>query len=84
MSQIKPAQFIKVWSINMHFKFTGKEIEINSYDWITFTAPQYIRLTVGENYIEITPTETILHGNVTIEGELFVEETLHAGSVEEG
>jgi uncharacterized protein (DUF2345 family) len=68
----------------MNFKFFGKEVDIESSDWIAITARDRTTLRVGTNSIELNGTNIIINGNVVVKGSLTVSGDITATNVEEG
>jgi uncharacterized Zn-binding protein involved in type VI secretion len=68
----------------MHFKFYGKEVDIESADWLAISSIDKTTLRVGTNSIEINGTNIIINGDVTVNGNMNVSGNVSAGSVSEG
>jgi uncharacterized protein (DUF2345 family) len=67
----------------MHFKFYGSEMDIESKDWVDFTAAERITLKVGQSSIDIRNGMITITGPVTIDGEVRVNGHLSASSIDE-
>ena len=65
------------------FNIRGKEVIITSTDWIEILTSQYTKLSVGNTSVEITPTAITINGDVVINGNLDIENTLTASNLDE-